>query len=58
MRFEAHVIERIQAIRWWQYNLLKVSLPWDDIDQCLDQLELMIESGQVKPYQPNWIKLT
>jgi acetyltransferase-like isoleucine patch superfamily enzyme len=57
MRFEAHVIERIQAIRWWQYNLLKVSLPWDDIGKCLDQLELMIESEQVKPYQPNWIKL-
>lgn len=57
MRFEDLVIERIQAIRWWQYNLLKVSLPWDDIGQCLDQLELMIESGQFKPYQPNWIKL-
>lgn len=57
MRFEDHVIKRIQAIRWWQYNLLKVALQWDDIDQCLDQLELMIESSQVKPYAPRWIKL-
>lgn len=57
MRFEDHIVERIQAIRWWQYNLLKVSLPWDDIDQCLDQLGFMVESGQVKPYAPNWIKL-
>lgn len=57
MRFEDHLVERIQAIRWWQYNLLKVALPWSDISQCLDQLEMMVESDQIKSYAPNWIKL-
>jgi acetyltransferase-like isoleucine patch superfamily enzyme len=57
MRFDAHLIERIQAIRWWQYNLLMVALPWDDVSKCLDKLEMMVESDQLKPHVPNWIKL-
>jgi acetyltransferase-like isoleucine patch superfamily enzyme len=57
MRFSDQLIERIQSVAWWQYNLLNVKLPWDDISACLDKLEELIESGTISPYQPGWLKL-
>ncbi len=57
MRFSDQLIERIQSVAWWQYNLLNIKLPWDDISVCLDKLEELIRNGTVSPYQPEWIKL-
>jgi acetyltransferase-like isoleucine patch superfamily enzyme len=52
MRFDDHLIERIQSTRWWQFNLLNVSLPWCDIACCLQQLELMVANNEISPHKP------
>lgn len=57
MRFSDELIVRIQSIAWWQYNLLNIKLPWEDISSCLDQLEELIGNGTISPYQPGWLKL-
>lgn len=58
MRFSDELIARIQSIAWWQYNLLNIKLPWEDISSCLDQLEELIGSKTISPYQPGWLKLS
>lgn len=57
MRFEDQIINRLQSIRWWQFNLLNVPLVWDDIAYCLQHLELMIAKEEISPHQPGWVKL-
>lgn len=58
MRFSDELIVKIQSIAWWQYNLLNIKLPWEDISSCLDQLEELIGSKTISPYQPGWLKLS
>lgn len=41
MRFSPEIIERLQKLAWWQYNLLPYQLSWSDLDSTLTQLENM-----------------
>jgi acetyltransferase-like isoleucine patch superfamily enzyme len=41
MRFSPDIIERIQKLAWWQYNLLPYQLSWNDLESTLSQLESM-----------------
>jgi hypothetical protein len=39
-RFEHSVIERLLAVRWWEFGLADLSgLPFNNIDECLSILE-------------------
>ncbi len=55
MRFSEQLIERLNRVQWWQYNLINLSLPWHDIASTLDELERMIETKSLLPYQPELI---
>lgn len=57
MRFTTEQIERINQVAWWQYNLIDASIVWDNVDASLDQIERMVASGQVAPYQPKQINI-
>jgi acetyltransferase-like isoleucine patch superfamily enzyme len=56
-RFNKEQIARIANIQWWNYNLLGLALPWDDVDSTLNQLESKIAAGEIQPYQPDWIRI-
>ena len=36
MRFESRIIEHIQALEWWQYNLLEYELDWSDLEKNIN----------------------
>ena len=56
MRFSEGQIERLQALRWWQYSLDALKdLPFDRLDLALDRLEERVVSGAIKPYTPKWV---
>jgi hypothetical protein len=39
-RFPEKIIERLLAVRWWDFPFIRLSgLAFDDIERCLDQLE-------------------
>jgi acetyltransferase-like isoleucine patch superfamily enzyme len=50
MRFPPLTIARIQALAWWQYNVLEYDLPWHDLEQTLLQLEKLKSNGLLVPY--------
>jgi acetyltransferase-like isoleucine patch superfamily enzyme len=50
MRFSSEIIERIQALEWWNYNLIDYALDWSDLDATLTMLEKMKASGEMVPY--------
>ena len=50
MRFASRIIERIQALEWWQYNLLEYELDWSDLEKTLTTLEILKNNGELVPY--------
>jgi acetyltransferase-like isoleucine patch superfamily enzyme len=50
MRFCEEIIERLQTLAWWQYNLLDLSLQWDDVEATLLVLEKLKLNGELKLY--------
>lgn len=40
MRFDDALIEHLQQAQWRQYNMLGLSLPWDDMTATLDAMNL------------------
>lgn len=42
-RFEPHIIEKLEALRWWDLPLSEISnLPFDDVMACIIQLEAIL----------------
>ena len=52
MRFEPSIIERIQQMAWWQYNLLGVDIDFRSPAAALDQLEQLIIAGKLPVHPP------
>lgn len=50
MRFTPEIISRIQALAWWDYNLLDYALDWADLDKTLTKLETMKANGELVAY--------
>ena len=47
-RFSDEIIERLLNIRWWEFKHADICiLPFNDINACLDILDLMILEGRV-----------
>lgn len=51
MRFPDAVIERMLAVRWWQYNLLELDIDLTDPMAALDRIEELAAAG-LRPYAP------
>ena len=57
VRFPDQVVKRLLRVQWWRYNLLGLSLPWDNVMAALDELEKLLADGRLQPYAPRWIVL-
>jgi acetyltransferase-like isoleucine patch superfamily enzyme len=57
-RFEPDMIERLIALRWWEYAVLDFA-NWDvrDVAGAVGALEQAVAEGQVVPYAPAPIRL-
>ncbi len=56
MRFPDMVIERMLALRWWQYNLLELALDHTDPMRALDAIEALVAAG-LESYAPEPLNL-
>ena len=56
MRFDDKLIERMQAIAWWRYNLLDLGSDLADPALALDAIEEAVANG-LQPYAPQPINL-
>ena len=54
MRFPEQMVERIERLAWWKYNLLGLKLPTEDPETALDAIETAIASVQLQPYHPDF----
>ena len=50
MRFSDDIIERIQKLQWWNYNLIGQQVDFRDPAAALDTIEALVESGALQPY--------
>jgi acetyltransferase-like isoleucine patch superfamily enzyme len=57
MRFTPKLIERIQALAWWNYNLLGYEFNWDNLEDVLTKLEMMKTRGELELYIPQRYQL-
>jgi acetyltransferase-like isoleucine patch superfamily enzyme len=51
MRFPDALIERMQAVRWWRYNILDLAIDPRDPERALDAIEAAVAAG-LQPYAP------
>jgi len=60
MRFDAHTVERLQALQWWLYDLAphKQAIDFSRIDEALDGLEARLADGRLQPFEPISYSLT
>jgi hypothetical protein len=56
MRFDDTIVERMQAIAWWRFNLLDLDIDLTDPARALDAIEAAVAEG-LQPYAPEPIKL-
>lgn len=56
-RFAEPVVKRLLRVQWWRYNLLGLSLPWDNVMAALDEIEKLVADGSLQPYEPRWTVL-
>lgn len=55
-RFEAHVIEKLMAVRWWRYSFHYFdTMPIDDPERFADRLLEEEQRGLLMPYLPETI---
>ncbi len=51
-RFAEETIEKLIALAWWQYDVVRLDLRWDSLEATLEDLTNQIESGALSPYTP------
>ena len=56
-RFAPAVIERLQRLRWWDYNFFDLPKSWSEPERFLDELEMLVERGAIRPWRPAPIDL-
>jgi hypothetical protein len=57
MRFPDDIIERIQNLAWWEFNLLSYQIDWSNLEQTLAILEDLKRNGLLVPYMGSFFKL-
>lgn len=51
-RFPDETIEKLRALAWWQYDIVRLDLIWDNLDATIDDLTDRIETAALSPYEP------
>ncbi|MFC6274962.1 CatB-related O-acetyltransferase [Levilactobacillus tangyuanensis] len=52
-RFPEPIIERLMALKWWQYGYGDLNVePGDDIETFLDKVEQQVADGDLQPFTP------
>jgi acetyltransferase-like isoleucine patch superfamily enzyme len=52
-RFPEPLIERLLKLEWWRYSLYDCyQVPFNRIDDAVNQLEDLVAAGTLKPYEP------
>jgi acetyltransferase-like isoleucine patch superfamily enzyme len=52
-RYSDRIIERLLALRWWQYAMWDLrDLPWDDVEVAIRLIENRVAVGELLPYKP------
>ncbi|MFO1386499.1 MAG: hypothetical protein U1F55_10060 [Chitinivorax sp.] len=57
MRFSDDIIERIQRLRWWQYNIQPLDLDFENPATALDRLEALINEGTLTPFEEKYFQV-
>ncbi|MEY4194279.1 MAG: hypothetical protein RLZZ226_647 [Pseudomonadota bacterium] len=56
MRFDDAMIERLLRLAWWQYPVWQLrDVPFDRIEQAVEEIEWRSEKGLLVPYQPDLV---
>ena len=53
LRFEERIIERLLRLRWWELDIARVSITWDDVDRSLDAIEEARARGDITETYPS-----
>lgn len=56
-RFDAATVERIQRVRWWDYDILRQPFDFSDIHATLDGVEAAVADGRLQPYRPQRVQI-
>jgi len=57
-RFPPALQARAEALAWWRYNLVGLSLNWSgDPNECLDEIEARVLAGVLTVYEGKWMVL-
>jgi hypothetical protein len=57
-RFPDAMIERLLAVRWWDYAILDFGgFDVRDVETCVGDLEDSIAAGALIPYEPGFVNL-
>lgn len=56
-RFDVATVERIQRVRWWDYDILRHPMDFTDIHATLDHIEAAVADGRLQPYRPKRMQL-
>ncbi|MDW4411704.1 CatB-related O-acetyltransferase [Staphylococcus saprophyticus] len=58
-RFEAHIIERLLKLKWWQYGFadFKGVTADDSIEVFLEKVEKLVSTNQIQPFRPTTISV-
>ncbi|WP_439632238.1 CatB-related O-acetyltransferase [Shinella sp.] len=51
-RFPEETIEKLIALAWWQYDVVRLDLRWDSLEATLEDLMDRITSAALTPYMP------
>lgn len=51
-RFPEETIEKLVALAWWQYDIVRLDLRWDSLEATIDDLTGLIASATLIPYTP------
>lgn len=58
MRFPDPIIERLQALQWWQYPIWDLKgIKFDKIERAINEVEERVDKGLLTPYEPGFIEL-
>jgi acetyltransferase-like isoleucine patch superfamily enzyme len=57
-RFHESLVERLLSVRWWRYALPALpAMPYEEPAAALDRLAALVQTGTVREYQPEPIRL-
>lgn len=60
MRFSDAMIERLQKLAWWHYDLgpIKTEVNWREVERTVAFLEDAVAAGRLQPLQPECYRVT